>query len=349
MLKADYYPHTLKFKRPSGTSRGVLNEKKIWIVSVWEIDNPNVKGVGECNPLVGLSIDDVPDFENKLKWACDNIDQFSDEEVLAEELKFFPSIFFGIEMALLDLINGGKQIYFPASPFVKDMHPIKINGLIWMGEKDFMLEQIRQKIENGFTCIKLKIGAIDFWDEIELLKSIRNKFTEEELELRVDANGAFSVEYALDKLEVLSEMDLHSIEQPIKAGQVIEMQKLCETTPLDIALDEELIGIIGIGEKRKLLERIHPQYIILKPSLIGGFRGTNEWISVAGELGITWWITSALESNIGLNAIAQFTSVFNNPLPQGLGTGLLYTNNFDSKLELKGEWLYWKEHNNIEM
>lgn len=298
--------------------------------------------MGECNPLVGLSIDDVPDFEEKLKWICVNINRFTDEEDLVEELKFFPSIFFGVEMALLDLRNGGKQVYFPASPFVKYKQAIRINGLIWMGEKEFMLEQIRHKIKTGFTCIKLKIGAIDFFDEIELLRGIRKRFSEDELELRVDANGAFSVEDALDKLEVLSEMDLHSIEQPIKVGQVIEMQKLCETTPLDIALDEELIGIIDIGEKRKLLERILPQYIILKPSLIGGFRGTNEWISVAGELGIPWWITSALESNIGLNAIAQFTSTFNNPLPQGLGTGQLYTNNFDNKLELKGEWLHWK-------
>ncbi len=341
MLKADYFSHTLIFKQPGGTSRGVLKEKKIWIVTVWNEEYPEVKGIGECNPLVGLSIDDVPEFEDKLKWTCAHINRFTDEDVLAEELKFFPSLFFGIEMALLDLRNGGKQIYFPISPFVKYKQPIKINGLIWMGEKEFMLKQIRQKLENGFSCIKLKIGAIDFWDEIELLKGIRDKYSEEELELRVDANGAFSVEDAQNKLEILSQMDLHSIEQPIKAGQVIDMQKLCEVTPLDIALDEELIGVIELKEKRKLLETVLPQYIILKPSLIGGFRGTREWISVAGELGIPWWITSALESNIGLNAIAQFTSTFNNPLPQGLGTGQLYTNNFDSKLELRGEWLYW--------
>ncbi len=336
MLIASYSSRLLEFKRPSGTSRGVLKTKKVWIVSVWNENNVLVKGVGECNPLVGLSIDDVPNYEEKLTEVCENIDSFSKK--IAEFLVDFPSIYFGLEMALLDLKNGGKQIYFN-SPIVKYKQPIKINGLIWMGDHSFMHQQIEEKIALGFTCIKLKIGSIDFEKELELLASIREKYDEEELELRVDANGAFSKENALEKLEALSKYDIHSIEQPIKQGQLSAMEILCESTPFDIALDEELIGIKTIENKRALLEKIVPQYIILKPSLVGGFKGCMEWISVAGELGISWWITSALESNVGLNAIAQFTSQFYNPLPQGLGTGQIYTNNFESKLKLDGEWL----------
>ena len=339
MLKASYVSHVLEFKRPSGTSRGVLKTKKVWIVSIWNDDEDAIKGIGECNPLVGLSIDDVPEYEAKLIDVCNNIEDYAGD--LALLLVDFPSIYFGVEMALLDLKNGGNQIYFN-SPIVKYNQPIKINGLIWMGEHAFMHEQIEEKLALGFTCIKLKIGAIDFEKEVTLLASIREKYDEEELELRVDANGAFSEGEALEKLERLSKYDLHSIEQPIRQGQLNAMETLCENTPFDIALDEELIGVKTIEEKRVLLEKIVPQYIILKPSLIGGFKGCMEWISVAGELGISWWITSALESNIGLNAIAQFTSQFYNPLPQGLGTGQIYTNNFESKLKLEGEWLSLK-------
>ncbi len=339
MLKASFISRELEFKRPSGTSRGILKIKKVWIVSVWDDKNEKIKGIGECNPLVGLSIDDVPNFEDKLVEICTNIDAFSVD--LAAVLIDYPSIYFGFEMALLDLKNGGKQIYFNA-PIVKYNQPIKINGLIWMGNHSYMHQQIEEKLALGFSCIKLKIGAIDFEKELDLLASIRAKYDEEELELRVDANGSFSVEEALEKLHALSQYDLHSIEQPIKQGQFEAMEELCEKTPFDIALDEELIGYKTVDEKRVLLEKIMPQYIILKPSLIGGFKGCMEWISVAGVLGIPWWITSALESNIGLNAIAQFTSQFYNPLPQGLGTGQIYTNNFESKLKLEGEWLSLK-------
>ncbi|MCT4580746.1 MAG: o-succinylbenzoate synthase [Flavobacteriales bacterium] len=338
-MQLSYQPYTLKFKQPSGTSRGILKEKKIWIISAWDSELPDVVGTGECNPLVGLSVDDVPDYEEKLAHVCTDFSQY--EENLYEYLIDFPSIYFGIEMALLDLKRGGKKVYFN-TPLIKFKQPIKINGLIWMGSHEFMYQQIQQKLEAGFSCIKLKIGAIDFQQELRLLASIREKYNEEELELRVDANGAFSPEEALEKLEQLNEFGLHSIEQPIRAGQYKEMASLCRTTPFPIALDEELIGIKTIERKRALLEEIMPQYIILKPSLIGGFKGTMEWISVAGELGIPWWITSALESNIGLNAIAQFTSTLYNPLPQGLGTGQLYTNNIDSPLEINGEWLTYK-------
>jgi len=336
MLKASYISRDLKFKRPSGTSRGVLKTKKVWIITIWNENNPLVKGIGECNPLVGLSIDDVPNYTDKLIDVCEKINAYAPN--LAELLIDFPSIYFGFEMALLDLKNGGKQIYFN-SPIVKYKQAIKINGLIWMGNHQFMHQQIEEKLALGFSCIKLKIGAIDFKKELELIASIRDKYDEEELELRVDANGAFTKEDALEKLNELSKYDIHSIEQPIKQGQLNDMAELCEKTPFDIALDEELIGHKTIEEKRVLLEKIVPQYIILKPSLIGGFKGCMEWISVAGELGISWWITSALESNVGLNAIAQFTSQFYNPLPQGLGTGQIYSNNFDSNLKIEGEWL----------
>lgn len=339
MIQLSYQPYTLNFKQPSGTSRGVLKEKKIWMISVWNSESPSIIGTGECNPLVGLSIDDVPEYEDKLKDVCANFSNY--EEGLYENLIDFPSIYFGIEMALLDLKRGGNKVYFNA-PLIKFKQPIKINGLIWMGSHEFMHQQIQEKLKAGFSCIKLKIGAIDFEKELELLASIREKYDDEELELRVDANGAFPPGEALEKLKRLNQFDIHSIEQPIKAGQYAEMASLCDETPLPIALDEELIGIKLIEEKKALLEKIMPQYIILKPSLIGGFKGTLEWVSVAGELGIPWWITSALESNIGLNAIAQFTSTLYNPLPQGLGTGQLYTNNIDSPLQVKGEWLSYR-------
>lgn len=339
MIQLAYQSYTLNFKHPSGTSRGVLKEKKIWIISACEINNPEIVGTGECNPLVGLSIDDVPNYEEKLNEVCTSFSDYEDN--LYEKLIDFPSIYFGIEMALLDLKRGGEKVYFN-TPLIKYKQPIKINGLIWMGSQEFMHQQIQQKLEVGFSCIKLKIGAIDFEQELKLLSSIREKYDDEELELRVDANGAFSANGALEKLKQLDQFDLHSIEQPIRAGQQKEMANLCNKTPFPIALDEELIGIKSMQEKRALLEEIMPQYIILKPSLIGGFKGSLEWISVAGELGIPWWITSALESNIGLNAIAQFTSTFYNPLPQGLGTGQLYTNNIASPLVLNGEWLSYK-------
>ncbi len=339
MIKANFKPHTLEFKKPSGTSRGVLKIKKIWIVSVWNDEDNTIIGTGECNPLVGLSIDDVPNYEEKLKEVCENISDYKQD--LYAKLVNYPSIYFGLEMAFLDLSRGGNKIYFN-SPLVKLNQPIKINGLVWMGDEQFMHQQIQEKLLQGFTCIKLKIGAIDFEKEKQLLASIRAKYNSEELELRVDANGAFNSSEALDKLKELDVFDIHSIEQPIKQGQISEMRVLCDKSPIPIALDEELIGVNSLEEKVRLLEETEPDYIILKPSLIGGFKGTLEWIETAGELSIPWWITSALESNIGLNAIAQFTSTFYNPLPQGLGTGGLYSNNFESPLYLKGEWLCYK-------
>jgi len=330
-MKATYHKHILNFKRPSGTSRGVLTTKETWYII---IEKEGKKGIGECGILRGLSIDDRPNYEEKLQWLCANIED--DINSLFTELKEFPSILFGLEIALQSLVSEDPFILFP-SHFTEGKAGIPINGLIWMGEKSFMKEQIKEKIQQGFSCIKLKIGAIDFDAEMELLQYIRKEFSVKEIELRVDANGAFQPEDALEKLKRLSDLSLHSIEQPIRQGQYKEMAKLCKETPLPIALDEELIGVFNTSDKENLIEEIKPQYIILKPSLIGGFQGAKEWINLAEKNEIGWWITSALESNIGLNTIAQFTYLQNNPMPQGLGTGSLFTNNIESPLQVKGE------------
>ncbi len=328
-MTADYKRYMLKFKRPSGTSRGVLTEKETWLLKISEADN---FGIGECGILRSLSYDDRPDYEEKLNWVCNNINLGKD--MLWEELREFPSIQFGVEMAFKSLNADDPFILFP-SDFTSGKSSIPINGLIWMGDKGFMKDQISEKIEAGFNCIKLKIGAIDFETELDLLKSIRSNFSEKEIELRVDANGAFSPEDAIYRLERLSKFKLHSIEQPIKQGQVDEMAKLCRNTPLSIALDEELIGVTDVTDKQKLIQTIQPQYAIFKPSLIGGFKGTEEWKDICEAQGIAWWITSALESNIGLNAISQWTYTLKPELPQGLGTGGLYTNNFESPLKVE--------------
>lgn len=327
-MKASYRKYILDFKRPSGTSRGVLNQKETWFLI---IENQGKYGIGECGILRGLSADDRPDYEEKLQWVCDNISLGKD--LLWDALIEFPSIQFGVEMAFLSLQSNDPFVLFP-SQFTSGEKSIPINGLIWMGEQQFMKEQIDEKLSQNFNCIKLKIGAIDFDKELELLKFIRQNFSSNQIEIRVDANGAFKPEEAMQKLNLLSELDIHSIEQPIAKNQVEAMAKLCEVTKLPIALDEELIGVFTFEEKENLLKKIKPQYIILKPSFIGGVKGTNEWISLAEKNDIGWWITSALESNIGLNAIAQYTFTKQNKMPQGLGTGSLFTNNFECPLEV---------------
>ncbi len=335
-MKASYHKYILEFKRPSGTSRGVLKTKESWFIV---ISKDGKQGIGECGILRTLSIDDRPDYEDKLKWTCDNIHLGVD--MLWEELIEFPSIQFGVEMAYKSLQSSTSPFLLFPSLFTQGQENIPINGLIWMGDKEYMKEQIQIKLEEGFDCIKMKIGAIDFKTELDLLSYIRSQFSSSIIELRVDANGAFLPSEALSRLKSLSRYDLHSIEQPIKQGQPEDMTALCKETPLPIALDEELIGVFDVTEKKKLLQTINPQYIILKPSLIGGFKGTKEWITLAEDLNIEWWITSALESNIGLNAIAQYTYSLKTKMPQGLGTGNLYTNNFQSPLEVnKGTLMY---------
>lgn len=332
---ANYKKYILNFKRPSGTSRGVMTQKETFFLI---LESDGRKGIGECGLLRGLSIDDRPDYEEKLRWVCNNI--HLGEKALWGALIEFPSIQFGVETAFRSLASGNKFELFP-SEFTKGKEAIAINGLIWMGDEAYMKQQIEEKLWQGYNCIKLKIGAIDFEKELNLLRFIRTHFSADKIEIRVDANGAFTSNEALYKLNLLSEFQLHSIEQPIKNGQPDRMAALCEKTPFSIALDEELISVFFSNDKENLLRKINPQYIILKPSLVGGFRGSDEWISLAEKYNIGWWITSALESNIGLNAIAQYTFTKNNPMPQGLGTGSLYTNNFDSPLEVKKGKLYY--------
>lgn len=328
-MQARYHKYLLEFKRPSGTSRGVLTTKETWFLI---IKNDGKTGIGECGILRSLSIDDRPDYEEKLRWVCDHI-HFGPEK-LWEGLVEFPSLQFGVEMAFRSLEAQNPFLLFP-SLFTDGKAAMPINGLVWMGEKAYMKEQISEKIKLGFTCIKMKIGAIDFKAELDLLKYIRSEFSSEEIELRVDANGAFSAGDALLKLNQLCKYHIHSIEQPIKAGQWEEMAGLCKVSPIPIALDEELLGVTSVTNKQELIQTIKPQYLIFKPSLIGGMRGTTAWKDLAQANSIGWWVTSALESNVGLNAISQWTYSLNPELPQGLGTGGLYTNNFASPLEVK--------------
>lgn len=335
-MKATYKKYILNFKRPSGTSRGVMTEKETWFLI---LENQGKQGIGECGILRGLSVDDRNDYEEKLQWLCQNI--HLDKTVLLHQLMEFPSLQFGLEQALISLEAVDTFELFP-SRFTSEEAPITINGLIWMGDETYMLEQLHQKLEQGFNCIKMKIGAIEFKKEIAILESIRKEFSKDQIELRVDANGAFDPKEALQKLDILHSFQLHSIEQPIKAGQWQEMANICNRSKLPIALDEELIGIFNVTEKEQLLQTINPHFIILKPSLVGGFMGSEQWIEIAETNGIGWWITSALESNIGLNAIAQWTYTLETIMPQGLGTGSLFTNNFESPLEVSNGKLFYR-------
>lgn len=329
----------LHFKQPAGTSRGVYTTRKMWLVS---LSDGNRTGVGECAPLPDLSCDALPDelYVSKLNVFCRDLCETGEIDV--EALRDYPSMLFGLETALLNLRNGGKLF---DTAFSRGEEGIPINGLVWMGNYDEMLQRMEEKLEKGFRCVKLKIGAIDFEQELDLVKRIRERFSFHEVELRLDANGAFPYEEALYKLELLSQYAIHSIEQPIRQGQWAYMAELCRESPLPIALDEELIGVNDPEMKAHMLNIIKPRYIILKPSLHGGMTGCREWIDAARELGVGSWITSALESNIGLNAIAQYASDVYGPqitMPQGLGTGQLFTDNIPMPLEIRGDMLFLK-------
>ena len=333
----------LHFKQPAGTSRGVYTERRIWLVTI--SDGERI-GVGECAPLPNLSCDDIPNYTEVLRRFCDEVERTG--ELDTEALRDYPSMLFGLETALMDVrckMEDGRSLLFD-NAFSRGEVGIPINGLVWMGSFEEMRERIEQKLAQGFHCVKLKIGAIDFDAELELVRRIRERFSLHEVELRVDANGAFPFEEALYKMELLSQFALHSIEQPIKAKQWANMAELCRESPLPIALDEELIGVNDPDQKRQMLNIIRPRYIILKPSLHGGMMGVREWIDIANDMGIGSWITSALESNIGLNAIAQLTADIYGPhirMPQGLGTGQLFTDNIPMPLEIRGEKL-WRVH-----
>lgn len=344
-MKLSYQSYRLIFKRPSGTSRGILNEKETFLFKLVSQENEEIEYFGETGLFRGLSYDDKPDYEEKLEWVCNQFN--SNQKVNWEELRAYPSIQFGLEQVMKAADNYKNKVLddafnpvlFP-SEFTEGKIGIPINGLIWMGGVDFMKEQIREKLNQNYHCIKIKIG-VDWKEEHAILKHLRNEFSADDLELRVDANGGFNTSEAKTVLQQLADLEIHSIEQPIKQRNTDEMAELCGFTPTPIALDEELIGVIQKKDKEDLLEKIKPQYIILKPSLVGGWQGSKEWIEAAEKHDIKWWITSALESNIGLNAIAQWTFTLNNPMPQGLGTGSLFKNNFHSRLKVKGEQLFF--------
>ena len=336
-MKIDIEERVLHFKQPAGTSRGVYTERKIWLI---HLSDKEKTGIGECAPLPKLSCDDIPEYNEVLRRFCNEVECTG--EIPYDDLRDYPSMLFGLETALINL-NKGERLYNTA--FSRGETGIPINGLIWMGTFEEMNSRIEKKLEQGFRCVKLKIGAIDFDAELSLLRKIRERFGPRDVELRVDANGAFSFDDALYKLELLSQYALHSIEQPIRAGQWANMAELCREAPLQIALDEELIGVNDPEQKRQMLNIIRPAYIVLKPSLHGGIMGCREWIATSRDMGIGSWITSALESNIGLNAIAQLCSDIygdNITLPQGLGTGQLFTDNIDMNLEIRGDRLWIK-------
>lgn len=330
-MRLQFAPYNLHFKTPAGTSRGILKDKITCFLRIFDERNPELFGIGEAGIFPGLSVEANDTFFYKLMELQANI-----RIGRTTDLSRFPSLQSGLEQAIRDYTGGGKGIYFE-SPFINGQSDICINGLIWMGEYDQMREQIQKKIEEGFRCIKLKIGAINWEKELDLIKLIRSDFDRNQIKIRVDANGAFDMDTVLAKLKILADLDVHSIEQPIKAGSPELMSFLCSVSPLPIALDEELIGKFTIESKRELLKAVKPQFIVLKPSLIGGYSGAEEWIELAQEFNAGWWITSALESNIGLNAISQWVATLNTSLPQGLGTGALFTNNFNAPLYLEGD------------
>lgn len=345
-LRATYFKRVFEFNFKARTSRGLMRDKTSWFIKVSR-ENTNIFGIGEAGPLAGLSVDAGPDFEEKLSGVVDSFNAANYENLSWENVRSFvpsslPSIIFAFETALLDLANGGRRVLFD-NDFVKGK-PIPINGLIWMGDMDFMMGQISIKISDGFRCIKLKVGGLDFDRECDVLNYIRKRYFRDNIVIRLDANGAFKPDDALYKLEQLSRFGVHSIEQPIKPGSP-HLEELCRKSPIPIALDEELIGKYETSEMAGLLDRAKPRFIVLKPMLHGGIKHCQEWIRLAEDRNIGWWLTSSLESSIGLNAIAQLTGNYNITIPQGLGTGKIYENNFESPLEVSnGELFYFSKY-----
>ena len=339
-MHASFNKHLLDFKIPAQTSRGSYSQKEVYLLTLTEA---KITAIAEASPLPGLSIDDPGAMEMKLTEVCAyiNAQQNIREIYDALQLQYFPSIQFALECAFEKLKHPEPNLLFP-SAFIEKKTGIPVNGLVWMSDITTMLEQVEQKIEEGYACIKIKIGALDFDAECKMLEAIRKKYSAHKITLRVDANGAFSTDDAIAKLLDLSRFELHSIEQPIAAGQYESMQALCAMSKTPIALDEELITIDVAEKGERLLKMIRPQYIILKPTLIGGFKNCNAWIRYAENNNTGWWITSALESNIGLNAIAQYCGSLNVSIPQGLGTGALYKNNFEELTEIRKGFLFYK-------
>jgi O-succinylbenzoate synthase len=338
MIKAKIITREFRFQRPATTSRGTHLNKKVHFILIYHTDDLSASGIGECSLFPGLSYDDINDFAEKLNQTVDRINQgdYYTDSGLSE----WPSINFALETAWKDFRSMGSKILYQ-SEFTEGKDSLGINGLIWMDRKEEMIRQIRQKLNDGFTCLKMKIGALDLEDELEVLNFIRTQYDAEELEIRVDANGAFKPNEALGIIKMLSDFDLHSIEQPLAPGHSDDMAKLCELSPIPVALDEELIGKHSMATRRKLLDTLRPQFLALKPGLLGGLASCKDWISLAAEKNIGWWITSSLETNIGLNAIAQWTYTLQSNIYHGLSTGSLFNNNIPSSLYLHGERLYY--------
>lgn len=336
----DIEPRTLHFRQPAGTSRGVYTIRQSWMLHLTSPSLPGRTGIGECAPLPDLSCDASANYALTLRTVCDGF--CATGEIDYDAMRPYPSMLFGLETALLHLQRGSSVLF--DTPFGRGEEGIVINGLVWMGNYQEMLARLEQKMNDGFRCVKLKIGAINFDSELDLIRHIRQRFGKDDIELRVDANGGFTPATALDRLHQLARYDIHSIEQPIRQHQWTDMARLCRQTPLPIALDEELIGVNDPQQKADLLDTIRPHYIILKPSLHGGMHGAEEWIAMARQRGIGSWVTSALESNVGLNAIAHFTAHVYGPhiaMPQGLGTGQLFTDNINMPLEIRGDKLFY--------
>lgn len=338
MLQARYISHPLHFILPAGTSRGVLHKKPCWYIILNSEDGAS--GVGEVSLIPGLSIEDPAEMDIKLDHICKLISR--GEMSPQQSLPSLPGLQFALETAFRDLETGGRKILYE-SDFTEGKSGILTNGLIWMGDRPFMTGQIRSKMEAGFRVLKMKVGALESSEELEMLQWIRKEYSTAELEIRLDANGAWSPETARENMIKLASVGIHSIEQPIAVGQAGAMADLCREELIPLALDEELIGVTDTEKRRALLEQIRPQYIILKPGLLGGMEAALEWISLAKGVGAGWWVTSALESNIGLNAIAQWTASLGVSVPQGLGTGSLFSNNIPSPLQMEGEALWYRE------
>ena len=342
-LKAAFTKKTFRFNFDARTSRGEMKDRTSWFIKVWDELYPDIVGIGECGPLAGLSIDYRRDFEEKLSASLDRLRDFECKDVvMLPRLRDivpngYPSIVFGMETAIFDLSLGGTRMIFD-NQFIRGMK-IPINGLVWMGNSEFMLRQIDEKISKGFTCIKLKVGGINFDTECDLLNHIRKRFSKNDITLRLDANGAFTPNDVFQKLKTLAQFDVHSIEQPLKAGLAL-MEEVCQKSPIPIALDEELIGREDRKSKAMVLDQLKPQFVVIKPSLHGGISGTDEWIELAKDRNIGWWITSALESNIGLNAICQLAAHYSITIPQGLGTGMIYERNVPSPLTVDNGAIY---------
>lgn len=330
-VRAGWCRHDLRFLAPAVTSRQVMLTKETYFLRLTDLRS-GAQAIGECALFRGLSAEDTPGYADSLAALCDCINGAAELPALSS------SLLFGLESALLQLANGGGGVAYD-TPWTRGEDAIAINGLVWMGTEDEMRTRIARKLDDGFRCVKLKIGGIDFDAELGLLRAIRRRFPADVLELRLDANGAFTPENALERLHALSRFGIHSLEQPVRAGQWEAMARICRESPIPIALDEELIGVSDAHRRRSMLDEIAPQYIILKPSLCGGIDGAKRWIADASDRGIGWWITSALESNVGLNVIAQFASTYALTMPQGLGTGALYSNNIPSPLYMRGDTL----------